>query len=1064
MVIPMKDLSHEISSIINLILPLNDQLPSGDKFVEQFLDQHSKHIFKVKPKQIKFLKSKFKGRVSFLKAVRSTVKKVYIGKKVGKLKHLIVDIDIMSKHQTKGYSNAVKKDSTGESGINSNARQASLFVFPDYSWGNEGFNKYLTKKPVKKSAFKINKNDKQEYNYSLGPELTKALNGINNNERLKKLYTYSSKYASVIDKIINHSDKQNIFIYSQFKTGSGLLLFTEILKLFKFSKANGKEGTSKGKRFALLTGNNSASEIERIVRCFNQEKNKHGDIIKIIAGTSKIVEGISFYNIQQEFILTPWYNFSETSQAIARGYRIGSHNYLINNGETPILKITLCVSTSRKNKVVSTDLEMYELAEDKDISIKNMLRLLMESSFDCALNYFRNYISGQDGKQDCDYMGCDYVCDGINMKYVKKGLPKNKIDYSTYELYYSNPNISQIKKDIEKFLKNNSNIDLQTIINYFNNDYNEWEIKNALKSLVKNSSDKLFYKDYVKLYSLSNVSKIMLKIEQMFKTNFRLNFKIIKNNLKQYTIFEILTSLKNLIDKSFVIKNKYGFSSYIREENNIYFLVNNLSVNNDSYADYYSQYPNIINTQPFSVILNNTHISLMPNIISTLFTLNNSKMFYQLIKTIPKNIQELLIESSILAKQQNINKNINSRDLILDYFENYIYNVKDTIVSNRLKNIRCLHKNKKVWKNCPDTYSNLLDKQKTEHKDVLEDNPYGYYGKYNPEIKDNNGNVFCIVNINEQKRKREQDKEKITKKLQKDVDNDKITQDEMDKLMNIFKLDYRKKYPGKNCRQGWSIPDLLHIAVKILKLDYPIDFLSNKSDKQMISYALKDKEILNIYKPDELQTLDSDSLRRLLYWGTKKSSKLGGIRSNNELCIGLENWFKTHTYKNSKLYISDNECGVGGGHTKKEKTKEETIEFNIETIIPSQDKNKFKTFENDISKLMTDCFGIKKYKPDIDDKIWIFAKKKNKIIGFLTLDNNNVIWNVCISKYYRNKGIAKNVIQSAIKQSCPDNPRLLVDQHNKFYNKLIKLYTSIGFTILKNDGKITTMIFSCNLK
>ena len=77
-------------------------------------------------------------------------------------------------------------------------------------------------------------------------------------------------------------------------------------------------------------------------------------------------------------------------------------------------------------------------------------------------------------------------------------------------------------------------------------------------------------------------------------------------------------------------------------------------------------------------------------------------------------------------------------------------------------------------------------------------NPLAIDFWYNPEIKDNNGNVFCIVNINEQKRKNEQDKEKITKKLQKDVDNDKITQDEMDKLMNIFKLDYRKKYPGKN--------------------------------------------------------------------------------------------------------------------------------------------------------------------------------------------------------------------------------------------------------------------------
>ena len=54
-----------------------------------------------------------------------------------------------------------------------------------------------------------------------------------------------------------------------------------------------------------------------------------GEYIKVIIGSEKMSEGITLKNIQNIHILSPGWNFSEIDQAIARGYRLFSHNNLI---------------------------------------------------------------------------------------------------------------------------------------------------------------------------------------------------------------------------------------------------------------------------------------------------------------------------------------------------------------------------------------------------------------------------------------------------------------------------------------------------------------------------------------------------------------------------------------------------------------------------------------------------------------------------------------------------------------------------------------------------------------
>ena len=65
-----------------------------------------------------------------------------MGKPIGKLKKFNVFPLTMSSFQTKKYIEAYNED-TIEKGVYINSRQASLFVFPDGSYGSKGFNKYI---------------------------------------------------------------------------------------------------------------------------------------------------------------------------------------------------------------------------------------------------------------------------------------------------------------------------------------------------------------------------------------------------------------------------------------------------------------------------------------------------------------------------------------------------------------------------------------------------------------------------------------------------------------------------------------------------------------------------------------------------------------------------------------------------------------------------------------------------------------------------------------------------------------------------------------------------------
>ena len=608
---PMKDSPDEIASVLNLILPLDKQLPVKEDFLTTYMIKDNNQ-YRINPDKVEEFRKIIKGRISYLKSMKTSLEINFIGNNLdNQLSHFIVDTDIMSQFQNEHYLNAFKKDHI-EKGLYSNSRQASLFVFPNGTYGKEGFQTYIKQKG--RNIDMSNKN-KRYYNFLLQEELKTQIFDQNEQEMLNKLKQFSCKYESSIRNILDCKNKKLVFVYCDFVKGSGLILFSLILSLFGFEKSNGRE-KSKKSRYGLISNITSTNkEIRNIVKRFNEPDNLKGEYINVIIGSKIISEGFSLLNVQSEIILTPHWNYSETSQAIFRGIRLGSHKLLLETqDEQPIIDIHQKVSIPLNNIDDSIDFYMYKISENKDISIKSMEKILKENSIDCSFNYLRNNLSQMyNDTRDCEYSDCRYECHDFNLNLQ---LNNDELDDNTFNLYY------------DQFLV-------------------EEEIKNKIISLFKNN----FILDFNKINSKINLED-------------------------KYSNISILKSLKYIIDNNLVLINKYGFISYLREENNIYYLVNNLTTESSLELVYYTINPTLKPTINFQELINEPENEIL-NIINRIQDSQDEETIKMELFSLPNELQLIFIKKSIYGYFLDLdNKNEFLITTILKIYKNFIFNFK----------------------------------------------------------------------------------------------------------------------------------------------------------------------------------------------------------------------------------------------------------------------------------------------------------------------------------------------------------------------------------------------------
>ncbi len=249
----------------------------------------------------------------------------------------------------------------------------------------------------------------------------------------EKLATYSPKFLTMLNNILDSSNRGIHLIYSQFKTLEGIGIFKLVLKENGFAEFKLKKSTNGeysfevdpddiGKpMYASYSGDETPEEREIIKNVLNSNwkvvpsnivtqlktinpNNFYGEVIKILMITSSGAEGISLKNVRYVHITEPYWHPVRNQQVIGRARRICSHSelpkelqtvevflYLMKFTEKQLESISIDlklndVSKKDKKRVLTSDEFLFEISSIKEELNKELLTNVKKSAMDCSIH------------------------------------------------------------------------------------------------------------------------------------------------------------------------------------------------------------------------------------------------------------------------------------------------------------------------------------------------------------------------------------------------------------------------------------------------------------------------------------------------------------------------------------------------------------------------------------------------------------------------------------------------------------------------------------------------------
>lgn len=482
---PITDQPDEIVPLLHLVLPPHMQalIPPRSEFIRTLFEvQESVEVltgirlpvYQWRPGQREFFQQLIRGRVSYIRRKMTDVPVVYEGSIYPPMQSLPLVVGPMKSIQNYVYSKYFEseaqklfeeeeeeapeetlfgstpagKKKKAESSFYSKSRQASLFVFPDDSIGEEEEDTaqiWARQKRIASDFFVDNK-------WTISPAYIRKMFDVDlqvlqkkdKEEILSILSQYSSTYTKVCSEILNHPNEL-VYIFCDLKEKSGVMVLQALLRtLFGFLVIRSPKDLKKTPNSRLIVLNDPFTEekdFQEILAYFNDPENKNGKWCQVIIGTEKTSEGISLKNVQQIHIVTPTWNMGTMSQAMARSLRAKAHEA----GQKVRIFLHAAVPTeevdeSEGEDIIgppifqhSVDYQRYFRSEIKERNMKLVERVFLESSWDCAMNHDINSKTGRyvDGSRECEYDICDYKCEGVS-----PSDPLGK-DTSNWNLFYS---------------------------------------------------------------------------------------------------------------------------------------------------------------------------------------------------------------------------------------------------------------------------------------------------------------------------------------------------------------------------------------------------------------------------------------------------------------------------------------------------------------------------------------------------------------------------------------------------------------------------------------------------
>lgn len=601
---PMINETKEFALLLNLLLPMNFQLPINisNTFYDRTTLSQLEPYLRGKITFIKFLESKIivNNMGTILNDYNHNIlmpKNVnYKGEALIPIKKDIVDNNIvtlqevkekkqplveavekkfasqakvfmlpMTNIQLETYNKTIKD--TGAFFINQ--RYASIFVFPNGQYGNKGFKNYIDKDEYGNYTFKdsiVYRNENREI--VRFPSLKKYFQ-TDSEENIEKsllnLGNMSSKFKFFIEKELKASRQEkpgNSFCYIEFVEGSGAEVLGLLLKTFGFEEftttvdpfniRTGKlDGISKGKRFAFLTG--KSNNIETTLKLFNSRENMHGEYIQMIIASKLARDGVNIFNVLRGYIMTPSWHESGMYQALSRFIRADSHDYLYDLYDKKIKIEIYRLAATRENELelvkkgnydkLCIDIKNYLISEEKNIKNKRIIRFMKQVAFDAYLNYDRNTIKEVESFTDESDYGERFF-----KIWKARGAPNNKI--RTGIARNQGPNMSEIVSNTYNLLYAQNNICQikEKIITILQKNF-YMSVDNIKRELEK---DKIEYSDYIIFQAI---------YELVYNNETIANYQ----NTLLYKIF-------NKGDIIFIKRENLKHSNRLSTENDIYFI------------------------------------------------------------------------------------------------------------------------------------------------------------------------------------------------------------------------------------------------------------------------------------------------------------------------------------------------------------------------------------------------------------------------------------------------------------------------------------------------------------
>lgn len=624
---PMINAAFELGPRLNLILPLNNQIPDNINWKTVTID---------------VLEPYFRGLISYVRALDTGAIPVYQGKVIDSeypvnpedpnsplvKSQMVVYATEMAEKQADVYRLAVddpialRPESINPGAFDDLKKQAVNFVFPDDTTSSTGFNKYV----------KVDKN-----NFYATQELQ---NWLSSPRHFRSL---SAKFFEIVR--LCKEEPGNCWCYLNYIKGAGAIVLSLCFQYNGFERYNeatsafsnsGSGGLSdlcgaksaddadvrrdrfirmpKKLRYALLTSDTSGPESSSLLELFNSYENRHGEYIKVVIGSPQTRDGINLANVLQIHLSQASWNQASSYQAESRAIRATSHVDLLEeekqryiqqglNPEDAYINIKVYRHAAILPDGGSVDIEHYTISERKDREIKRIMRMMKQVSTDCQINYTRNVRPKDiDYSATCDYDICAYKCFD----------PKPKeIDYTSYDVLYSGDVIESAKEEI---------IDI-------------------------------------------------------FRVVFQITYDQLYEELYSYKRKFVDLAVTDLIEKKSSVFNRYGYKSYIREDRGTLFLRNDFPLNmfevkGGVALSEYSSY--LIGKK--SMTLNEYNGSLQigaGNILDIIAGMNREQIEKKITSLTQEN-RILLLEAAIQDYYINKNETLQNR-AVIERFRNNVF-------------------------------------------------------------------------------------------------------------------------------------------------------------------------------------------------------------------------------------------------------------------------------------------------------------------------------------------------------------------------------------------------------